>query len=247
VQKDALLVAEKLWKFYSRTPALTGVSLSVRSGEIYALLGPNGAGKTTLLKVIVGLLKPSSGIVRVCGHDVRSERLRALSCLGYVPENPVGFDYLTVREFLEFVGSLRGVPRELVEESIAKYLPMFGIEDKEHEFMGRLSRGSVQKVLVAAAFMHRPRVLVMDEPISGMDPESQRAFKDEVRSFASQGAAVLISSHMLDTVERLCTRVGVINKGSLIAEGTLEEVKRKAEAGESATLEEVFLKLVRGA
>lgn len=242
-----MLVVEQLWKFYGRNPALKGVSISVRGGEIYALLGPNGAGKTTLLKVVVGLLKPSSGSVRVCGYDMRSERLRALSCTGYVPENPVGFDYLTVREFLEFVGSLRGVPRELVEDAIARYLSMFGIEDKEHEFMGRLSRGSVQKVLVAAAFMHRPRVLVMDEPISGMDPESQRAFKDEVRSFASQGAAVLISSHMLDTVERLCTRVGVINKGSLIAEGSLEDIKRKAEAGESATLEEVFLKLVRGA
>lgn len=242
-----MLVVEQLWKFYGRNPALKGVSISVRGGEIYALLGPNGAGKTTLLKVVVGLLKPSSGSVRVCGYDMRSERLRALSCTGYVPENPVGFDYLTVREFLEFVGSLRGVPRELVEDAIARYLSMFGIEDKEHEFMGRLSRGSVQKVLVAAAFMHRPRVLVMDEPISGMDPESQRAFKDEVRSFASQGAAVLISSHMLDTVERLCTRVGVINKGSLIAEGPLEDIKRKAEAGESATLEEVFLKLVRGA
>lgn len=247
VEEDALVVVKDVWKFYGRAPALKGVSLSVRAGEIYALLGPNGAGKTTLLKVIVGLLKPSSGSVKVCGYEVRSERLKALSCLGYVPENPVGFDYLTVREFLEFVGSLRGVSRDLVEDSAAKYLAMFGIEDKEHEFMGRLSRGSVQKVLVTAALMHRPKVLVMDEPISGMDPESQRAFKDEVRSLASRGAAVLISSHMLDTVEKLCTRVGVISKGSLIAEGTLEEVRRKAEAGDSATLEEVFLRLVRGA
>lgn len=242
-----MIVVENVWKFYGRTAALSGVSLSVGKGEIYALLGPNGAGKTTLMKVMVGLLRASSGRVRICGHDVASERTLALSCTGYVPENPVGFDYLTVREFLEFVGALRGLPKEQVEESIAKYLTIFGIEDKEHEFMGRLSRGSVQKVLVAAAFMHKPRVLLLDEPISGMDPESQRAFKDEVRSFASQGAAVLISSHMLDTVEKICTKVGVINKGVLIAEGTLEEVRRRAEAGENATLEEVFLKLVRGA
>ena len=244
---ERLLVVDRVWKFYGKLAALSGLSLYLGAGEIYGLLGPNGAGKTTLLKIIVGLLKPSSGRVVVCGHDVVLERPRALSCTGYVPENPVGFDYLTVREFLEFVGSLRGMPKEQVESAISRYLPMFGIEDKEHEFMGRLSRGTVQKVLVTAALMHKPRVLVLDEPISGMDPESQRAFKDEVRRLASEGAAVLISSHMLDTVERLCTKVGVINKGVLIAEGTLDEVKRRAQAGESATLEEVFLRLVRGA
>jgi ABC-2 type transport system ATP-binding protein len=186
-------------KAYGRTVALNGVSLSVKGGEIYGLLGPNGAGKTTLLKIVVGLLRPDAGSVTVCGFDIQRDRRRALACTGYVPENPVGFDYLTVREFLEFVGALRGLPRERVEESIEKYLDLFGIRDKEHEFMGRLSHGTVQKVLVSAAFMHEPRVLVLDEPISGMDPESQRAFKDEVRRMAASGAAVLISSHMLDT------------------------------------------------
>lgn len=242
----ALLSLAGVRKAYGRTVALNGVSLSVKGGEIYGLLGPNGAGKTTLLKIVVGLLRPDAGSVTVCGFDVQRDRRRALACTGYVPENPVGFDYLTVREFLEFVGALRGLPRERVEESIEKYLDLFGIRDKEHEFMGRLSRGTVQKVLVSAAFMHEPRVLVLDEPISGMDPESQRAFKDEVRRMAASGAAVLISSHMLDTVERLCTRVGVLNRGAIIAEGTLDEVRRRAETGESATLEEVFLRLVRG-
>jgi len=242
----ALLSVAGVRKAYGRTVALNGVSLSVKGGEIYGLLGPNGAGKTTLLKIVVGLLRPDAGSVTVCGFDVQRDRRRALACTGYVPENPVGFDYLTVREFLEFVGALRGLPRERVEESIKKYLDLFGIRDKEHEFMGRLSRGTVQKVLVSAAFMHEPRVLVLDEPISGMDPESQRAFKDEVRRMAASGAAVLISSHMLDTVERLCTRVGVLNRGAIIAEGTLDEVRRRAETGESATLEEVFLRLVRG-
>ncbi len=242
----ALLSVAGVRKAYGRTVALNGVSLSVKGGEIYGLLGPNGAGKTTLLKIVVGLLRPDAGSVTVCGFDVQKDGRRALACTGYVPENPVGFDYLTVREFLEFVGALRGLPRERVEESIEKYLDLFGIRDKEHEFMGRLSRGTVQKVLVSAAFMHEPRVLVLDEPISGMDPESQRAFKDEVRRVAASGAAVLISSHMLDTVERLCTRVGVLNRGAIIAEGTLDEVRRRAETGESATLEEVFLRLVRG-
>ena len=242
----ALLSVAGVRKAYGRTVALNGVSLSVKGGEIYGLLGPNGAGKTTLLKIVVGLLRPDAGSVTVCGFDVQRDRRRALACTGYVPENPVGFDYLTVREFLEFVSALRGLPRERVEERIEKYLDLFGIRDKEHEFMGRLSRGTVQKVLVSAAFMHEPRVLVLDEPISGMDPESQRAFKDEVRRMAASGAAVLISSHMLDTVERLCTRVGVLNRGAIIAEGTLDEVRRRAETGESATLEEVFLRLVRG-
>ena len=139
------------------------------------------------------------------------------------------------------MGALRGLPREKVEKSIERYLDLFGIGDEEYEFMGRLSRGTVQKVLVSAALMHEPKVLVLDEPISGMDPESQRAFKDEVRRMAASGAAVLISSHMLDTVERLCTRVGVLNKGSIIAEGTLDEVRRRAARAGGGALLQVLL------
>ncbi len=196
------------------------------------------------MKILVGLLKPDGGTARVCGYDVVRDRARALRFVGYIPENPVCFQNLTVREFLELVGALRGMGEEEVREAIDYYLSLFELEEKREELVGKLSRGMVQKVLASAALMVKPRALIMDEPMAGMDPEAQHAFKEEVRRLASQGAAVLISSHLLDMVERFCTRVGIINRGALVAEGSLEELRRRAESGEEATLEKVFLKLV---
>lgn len=240
------IAVEKLVKSYGKRLVLRGVSFKVGPGEVYGLIGPNGAGKTTTLKAIVGLVKPDGGRVEVCGWDVQAHRVQALSNVGYVPELTVGFDYLTVREFLEFVASLRGVRWEDVEDYVGHLVSVFGLEPYMGEFMGRLSRGTVQKALVVAAFMPKPRVLVMDEPTSGMDPESQRVFREEVRRLASSGSAVLISSHLLDAVEKLCNRVGVIHNGLLVAEGAIEEVKKRALGGESATLEDVFIRLTRG-
>ncbi len=235
-----------LYKSYGKVRALDGLTFTVRPGEIYGLLGPNGAGKTTTLKILVGLLKPDKGTAKICGVDVTINRSVALRHVGYIPENPVCFQNLTVREFLEFVGSLRKMSKEEVDEAIEYYLSLFELQEKEDELMGNLSRGMVQKVLASAAFMVKPRVLIMDEPMAGMDPEAQHAFKEEVRRMVSNGTAALMSSHLLDMVERFCTRVGIINRGRLIAEGDLDEIRRKAESGEEATLEEVFLKLVGG-
>ena len=233
-----------LHKSYGKVEALRGLSFEVMPGEIYGLLGPNGAGKTTTLKIIVGLLRPSRGTVRVCGHDVVRERLRALKYVGYVPEYPACFQNLTVTDFLNFVCSLRGIPKGEMEEPMRYYLEEFGLWEKRGELVSSLSRGMLQKLLAVAAFLVRPKVLVMDEPMSGMDPEAQHVFKREVASMAARGVAVLISSHILDMVERFCTRIGIINEGRLVAEGTLEELRARA-SGE-ATLEEVFLRLVRG-
>jgi len=231
-----------LHKSYGETEALRGLTFNVEPGEIYGLLGPNGAGKTTTLKILVGLLKPDRGIARICGRNVISHRVEALSLVGYIPENPVCFQNLTVREFLEFIGSLRGLSREDVEEAMNYYLDVFELKEKRDEFVGNLSRGMIQKVLASAAFMVRPKVLIMDEPMAGMDPEAQHVFKEEVKRMASQGVTALVSSHLLDMVERFCTKLGIINKGVLIAEGRLEDLKRRA--GEEASLEDVFLKLV---
>ncbi|ABL78816.1 ABC transporter ATP-binding protein [Thermofilum pendens] len=243
---EGLLVVKGLEKRYGGKAAVEGLSFAVRPGEIYALLGPNGAGKTTTLKCVVGLLRPDAGDVVVCGHSVLRERREVLRCTGYVPENPVGFDYLRVSEFLDFVGALRRIPRDVLSERAERYISMFGLEQYRDAFMGELSRGTVQKVLVVASLLHEPRVLVMDEPMSGMDPESQKTLKDELRRLAGRGAAVLLSSHMLDVVERFASRVGIISGGRLIAEGSLEDVKRAAELGEDATLEDVFMRLVKG-
>jgi len=236
-----------LHKSYGRVRALRGLSLRVEGGEIYGLLGPNGAGKTTTLKILVGLLKPDKGTAKICGYDIVRERTKALRFVGYIPENPVCFQNLTAREFLELVGALRGLSRDEVEEAVDRYFSIFDLQEKEGELVGRLSRGMVQKLLASAAFMVRPRALIMDEPIVGMDPEAQHAFKEEVKRLAASGTAVLISSHLLDMVERFCTKVGVISEGVLVAEGDLEELRRKAESGEDTPLEEVFLKLLGGA
>ncbi len=239
---EAVLVKD-LHKSYGKVRALRGLSFSVREGEIYGLLGPNGAGKTTTLKILVGLLKPDRGRAFILGHDV-SNRVEALKNVGYIPENPVLFRNLTVREFLEMIGALRGLSREEIEEGMYRYLELFELEDKVDEPSSNLSRGMVQKVLATAALMVRPKVLIMDEPMAGMDPESQHAFKEEIRRLSKQGVTSLISSHLLDMVERLCTRVGIIYRGRLIAEGTLKELREVI--GEDSTLEEIFIKLVRG-
>ena len=232
-----------LRKSYGRVQALRGLTFRVSRGEIYGLLGPNGAGKTTTLKILVGLLRPDSGTARIMGVDVVRDRVRALSMVGYIPENPVCFQNLTLREFLEFVTALRGLDGRDVSEPMRAYLSAFDLEEKQDELMGSLSRGMVQKALAIAAFLVRPKVLIMDEPMAGMDPEAQRTFKEEVRRLCSEGAAAVMSSHILDTVERFCTRVGIIDRGTLVAEGDVGELKKMA--GPGGTLEDVFLRLVR--
>lgn len=237
--------AVDLYKSYGDTWALNGLTMRIGPGEIYGLLGPNGAGKTTTLKILAGLLKPSRGYARIYGVEVSSRRVEALRLVGYVPENPVVFQNLTVEEFLRFVVALRGLNWREVSGDAEYYLEVFGLAGRKDSFMGELSRGMVQKVLVSAAFLVRPKVLLMDEPTAGMDPESQHVFKEEVRRLSSKGVTSLISSHQLDSVERLCTRVGIIYKGRLIAEGTVEELKSRVSEKPGSTLEEAFLKIVK--
>ncbi len=235
-----------LRKSYGRVKALDGLSFRVGTGEIYGLIGPNGAGKTTTLKILVGLLKPDSGVAKVMGINVIKDRVGALKYVGYVPENPVAFQNLSIEEFMRFVTSLRGIEWGDVREEFEYYLDAFNLRGKRGELMGKLSRGMVQKALVIATFLVKPKVLIMDEPMAGMDPEAQHVFKEEVRRLVKgEGVTALISSHLLDMVERFCTRVGIINKGRLVLEGRVEEVKERL--GGSKTLEEVFLKVVRGA
>ncbi len=230
-----------LRKSYGKVRALNGVTFNVKEGEIYGLLGPNGAGKTTTLKILVGLLRPDSGEALIMGISVVRDRVKALKHVAYIPENPSLFQKLTVRETVHLVGALRSIPKGDVEERLERYLEIFDMKEKADEPVANLSRGMVQKVLAMTAFVVRPKVLIMDEPMVGMDPEAQHAFKEEVRRLANQGTAVIMSSHILDMVERFCTRVGILVKGKLIAEGAVEELKGKS------SLEDVFLELIRDA
>lgn len=183
-------------------------------------------------------------MVRVCGYDVVADRVSALRFVGYVPENPVAFQNLTVEELVRFIAALRGLREEDIEDVLEYYLEVFNLADKRGKLVSELSRGMVQKALVIAALIVRPRVLVMDEPMAGMDPEAQYVFKREVRRLVAEGATALISSHLLDVVERFCTRVGVIHRGRLILEGTVEEVKERIAEGRESSLEEIYLKLL---
>ncbi len=234
-----------LYKSYGKTRALNGLTFRVKRGEIYGLIGPNGAGKTTTLKILAGLLRPDKGSARIYGYDTSRQRVRALSLIGYVPENPVVFQNLTVEEFIYFIAALRDLSKDDVSGKLDYYLEVFGLANKRDKPMSALSRGMIQKVLVTAAFIVNPKVLLMDEPMAGMDPESQHVFKNEVRKLVSRGVTVLISSHLLDMVEKFCTKIGVIHRGRLVVEGSVNEVKKKVSEEPDSTLEEVFLKIIR--
>ncbi len=235
-----------LHKSYGKVKALNGLTLRIKPGEIYGLIGPNGAGKTTTLKILTGLLKPDSGDARIYGYSVWRDRVNALRLVGYVPENPTAFQNLTVEEFIRFIISLRGISIDKVRGELNYYLDIFNLSDKKDKLVSELSRGMLQKTLVIAAFIVKPKVLIMDEPMAGMDPESQYVFKEEVKRLVSNGVTALISSHILEVVERFCTRIGIINKGVLVIEGSIEEIKEEVSKSKDTTLEDVFLKIIKG-
>ena len=216
-----------LVKRFGRVTALNGLSFKVEKGEIYALLGPNGAGKSTTLKILVGLLKPDSGHAKVCGIDVKN-RVEVLKRVGYIPEDPILFPYLTAEEVLRYSAKLRGLKD--CEDRISYLLDLFNL--KPNKVVAWMSKGMVQKLCACVAFLHEPEVLIMDEPMANMDPESQHAFKEEVRRLK---ATALISTHQLDAVEKFCDKVGIVKDGKLVTE-----------CKPSEGLEELFLSVVKG-
>ncbi|MCJ7706883.1 MAG: ABC transporter ATP-binding protein [Anaerolineales bacterium] len=244
-QTSPLIEMRQLVKRYGEKAAVDGVSLEVHAGEIFGFLGPNGAGKTTTIKVIVGLLQPTSGTVRVGGHDVQKEPLQAKASSGYVPDEPHLYPKLTGRELLRFVGDLYGVTGEQVERRIDELLRLFDLTPAADDTIDSYSHGMRQKTALAAALVHDPKVLVLDEPTVGLDPKSARLIKDLLRQMAERGAAVFLSTHILEIAENMCDRIGIINQGRLIASGTMAEL-RSLGKGESS-LEDIFLSLTGGA
>lgn len=233
----ALVEVAGLVKRFGRTTAVDGVSFSVEGGEVYCLVGPNGAGKTTTLKAVVGLLRPDAGRVSVCGFDVREEREGALRCLAYVPDVPALPPHLTVEEVLRLVRALRGLPWD--EGEARRVLELLGLDGERGKPVGRLSRGNLQKAAVAAALVVEPRVLVMDEPLTNMDMESQALLKRELRRLAAAGTAILLSSHMAHLVEDVGTRLAVMDRGRFLFEGTLADLLKATGA---RGLEEAYLR-----
>ncbi len=244
-EKSILIETERLSKKFGDKIAVNEVSFQVFRGEIFGFLGPNGAGKTTTIKMIVGLLQPTSGMVKVAGFDVQSQPLLAKAVNGYVPDTPNLYPKLTGRELLRFVGDLYEMDRHQVNRRIDELLKLFDLVNASDDTIDSYSHGMKQKTAIAAALMHDPSVLVLDEPTVGLDPKSARLIKDILHQMANRGAAVFLSTHILEIAERMCDRIGIINEGEVIAIGNMEELRSCGSGGGS--LEDIFLDLTGGA
>ena len=231
---------ENISRNYGRKEAVKRLDLTVRPGELLAFLGPNGAGKTTTIKMTVGLLRPGTGTVRVCGIDVSSNPREAAGHLGYVPDQPYLYEKLTGREFLQFIVDMRGMDRSLAQERISQQIEAFSLEEFIDDLTERYSHGMKQRVVFASALLHSPDVLIVDEPMVGLDPKSMRMVKDLLRDQAAQGTTVLMSTHTLDVVEEIADRIGILDRGELLFLGTLKELKQRLPA-EDASLERLYL------
>jgi ABC-2 type transport system ATP-binding protein len=230
-----------LVKEYGTFRATDGVSFTVNPGEIVGLLGPNGAGKTTVLRCIAGILRPTSGSIRINGYDLLSQQAEAKRRMAYVPEVPALYELLTVREHLRFVAMCYD-RLDLFEQSAHQLLAKYSLLEKQDAFVATLSKGMKQKLAIACAFIHDANVLLLDEPLIGIDPRGAHEFKQELIKARDQGCAILISTHLLDTAERFCDRVVILARGKNIAEGTVHALRQQANL-EGATLEDVFLLL----
>ncbi|MCR4402024.1 MAG: ABC transporter ATP-binding protein [Firmicutes bacterium] len=225
---------------YGSVVAVEGLSFEVGRGEIYGLLGPNGAGKSSTIKTLVGLVEPTSGDVRVFGHSHRDEMV-VKSLIGFVPEDVLLFDSLTPREFLEFISSVRRLAAFEANARIERMVRAFRMEPYFDSPIATLSLGTKQKVAVIAALLHDPPLLVLDEPLNGLDARTSRILKELVSLHARKGGAVIFCTHVMEVAERLCTRVGIINHGRMVGEGTIQELRELVHADES--LEDIFLKV----
>ena len=232
----------RLTKSFGSQIAVDDLSLDVEGGELFGFLGPNGAGKTTTIKMMAGILKPTSGKVEIAGFDVQRQPERAKMKIGYVPDDPYLYDRLTAREYLEFVGGLYRLDKKTVGIRSAELFEIFDMNGWVDRKCEEYSHGMRQKVVFCAAFLHDPTVLIVDEPVVGLDPRSTKMVKDFLKQYAAKGVAVFISTHVLSIAEELCDKVGIINKGKLIGVGSIAQLRDRA-TQRDANLESLFLEL----
>jgi ABC-2 type transport system ATP-binding protein len=236
---------EQVTKVYGTFTAVRGVDLAVPAGSLYGLLGPNGAGKTTVLRMVAGTLLPTAGRIEIGGVDLAADPEGAKRQMGYIPDRPYLYEKLTGAEFLRFVAGLYGQDGREVEERIEELLDLWALAAWRDELVETYSHGMRQKLVLASAFVHRPRVIVVDEPMVGLDPKAARTLKTLLREFVARGGTVLMSTHSLEIAEALCDRLAILQDGRVRAEGTLRELRAAAAAGD-APLEEIFLRLTGG-
>lgn len=240
-----MIAIHRLVKKYGAFTAVDDVSLDVEPGQIHGFLGPNGAGKTTTIRIIAGLLKPTAGRVVVNGHDLAQEPEAAKASLGFVPDRPFIYEKLTAGEFLRFHAGLYGMNGSAVGPRVREMLELFELSKWEHELVESFSHGMKQRLVMSAAFLHRPRAVLVDEPMVGLDPRGARLIKDVFRRMSSHGVAILMSTHTLEVAEEMCDRISIILKGRIIARGTVDELRGMAGSPDDQ-LTPVFLKLTGG-
>jgi ABC-2 type transport system ATP-binding protein len=238
-----MLKIENLSKTYSKgsIKAVDNISFSIKKGEIYGFLGPNGAGKTTTIKMIVGLLKQDGGSITIDGFDTIQNPIPAKSKISYVPDNPQVYDKLKGIEYLNFMADVYKVTRHDKVERIEKYLNLFSLEEAVSDLISSYSHGMKQKIVLTGALLSDPDLFVLDEPMVGLDPKSSFNLKEIMRDMCDRGKSVFFSTHVLDVAERICDKIAIINKGNIISEGTMEELRSKA--GREESLEKIFLEV----
>jgi ABC-2 type transport system ATP-binding protein len=240
-----MIAVHDLVKKYGAFTAVDGVSLQVHPGEIHGFLGPNGAGKTTTIRMIAGLLKPTSGRILVNGHDLQADPERAKASLGFIPDRPFLYEKLTAGEFLRFHGGLYGLDGPGSGDRVREMLELFELGRWEHELVESFSHGMKQRLVMCAAFLHRPEAVLVDEPMVGLDPRGARLIKDVFRKMSGRGVAILMSTHTLEVAQEMCDRISIILHGRIIANGTVPEVRAMSgDPGDQLT--NVFLKLTGG-
>lgn len=241
-----MIELNNLTKDYGTTLAVSNLSLHVDAGEIYGFIGPNGAGKTTTIRMMGGIIEPTTGSIIIDGINMKKDPVAAKKIIGFVPDRPFLYEKLTGMEFLKFISDLYDVNPAYLSRRAEELLKQFALWDWANEIIEAYSHGMKQRLIIAAALMHDPKVMVIDEPMVGLDPAAVRMVKDILKGLAARNVSIFISTHTLSIAEDLCDRIGVIHKGILLTQGTLAELNSAAQTGE-AKLEEVFLTLVREA
>ena len=229
-------------KRYSEILAVDNLDLTINPGEIFGLLGPNGSGKSTTLKMLLGLVQPDFGSVNVLGLDVQKDAVAVKRQVGYVPESPRLYEFLTGIEYLDFIGDIYNIKTEEKRERINEYLKALELEGREGDMISSYSGGMKQKVALISAFLHKPKLLILDEPLSGLDPRSAKIVKDLLHELKAHGVTTLMSTHVLEIAQAICDRIAIMYHGKLLALGTIDELRQKASMPGSA-LEDIFLKL----
>lgn len=240
-QGGSVLEVDNLTKRFNAVPAVEGVSFTIRPGEVLGYLGPNGSGKTTTVKMLTGLLEPSEGRILFRGREIGRDLIEFRKRLGYVPEEPHLYPYLSGREYLQLVGRLRSLPENVLEKKVDDLLELFALCPHRHAAIGSYSKGMKQKILICAALIHNPELLIFDEPLSGLDVTSMLVFRHVIHTLAGEGKAILYSSHVLEVVEKLCSRVVILHRGRMLANDRVDRLRHLMKL---PSLEEIFRQLV---